>query len=280
MAKRNSARSHKVSPWVPNQHGAWSMLVGPALVASIALIVFAAVGHPSDAVLRLVCLVCIVVAWLTGYFTFFAFGLWVKARNPARRHAYGQPLKVYGPICAAACTFAVLFYPHLLFWALPFAPLIGLAVYETLKGRSRSVLSGFSTTFASSLIIPAILHIVTRPSARILAVTAFVGLYHFSTTMYVKSVVREKGNDRFWVASIAYHAACLVACVVGAVLWPAAYTILSPVVMAAALARAVVIPRKQRQGQKFTAKQIGMMEVPITVAAYALSLWALLSILL
>ena len=67
---------------------------------------------------------------------------------------------------------------------------------------------------------------------------------------------------------------------VGAVLWPAAYTILSPVVMAAALARAVVIPRKQRQGQKFTAKQIGMMEVPITVAAYALSLWALLSILL
>lgn len=274
------ARKPHVSPWAPNQHGAWSMLIGPAIVATVALLVALIKGASPEPGLAVIALICIIVAWLMGYFTFFAFGLWVKARNPKRRHLYAKPVEVYGPICAVACIIAVLLYPRLMVWAIPFAILISVAVFETWRGRPRSLLSGFSTTVASAFIIPAVLHLVTRPAGPIFAVTIFIALYHFSTTMYVKSVIRKRGDKKFRIASVSYHVACLVAALVAAFLCPKAYVLLCPVVMAAALYRAIRVPSLQDQGRTFTARQIGMWEVPITITAYVLALWGLIDILL
>lgn len=282
MTIKSSTQSRKphVSAWLPNQHGAWSMLLGPAIVATIALVVALVCGASSEPGLVAIALVAILVAWLMGYFTFFAFGLWVKARNPSRRRLYARPLEVYGPTCAVACTIAVVLYPHLLVWGIPFGILIAVATYESWRGRPRSLLSGFSTTFASAFIIPAVLYLVTRPTGPIFAVTIFIGLYHFSTTMYVKSVIRKRGDRKFRLASVSYHVLCLVAAIAAAIMCPKIYVILCPLVMAAALYRAVRVPMLQDRGVAFTAKKVGMMEVPITVAAYVLALWGLIDILL
>src|SRR5690606_15721193 len=73
--------SRKRSPgWVPNQHGAWAMLVTPLLVGVLS-------GGPAWVHLPLA------LFWFLGYFAFFATGLWLKARRKAR---YRPPVVAYG----------------------------------------------------------------------------------------------------------------------------------------------------------------------------------------
>lgn len=119
------------------------MLISPAVLGLIAgLVMFARTEAPPN---RLVVLLAVVVTWFFGYFAFFAFGLATRARNPQRRAKYLKPVYVYGTVSLAGITAALLLQPELMWWALPFAPLVMIAVGETNRGRSRSTLSGVST---------------------------------------------------------------------------------------------------------------------------------------
>ena len=42
------ARKPHVSPWAPNQHGAWSMLIGPAIVVVCVMSAWTVAGAPQD----------------------------------------------------------------------------------------------------------------------------------------------------------------------------------------------------------------------------------------
>ena len=274
-APAGKARRRKgISPWVPNQHGAWAMLISPAALGLIAGLV--AWVRTDGSPLALLVFLAVLVAWFFGYFAFFAFGLAVKARNPRRRSRYLKPVYVYGAVSLAGIAVALLLQPQLLWWALPFAPLVVIAVGETLRGRGRSTLSGVSTTVASALLYPALVGVGSGSAAGSVGVSAWAGMiflavYFSGTIPFVKSMIRERNNPRYLTASICYHVLAVFA-VLGLVLlapvgWAAAVLMVTTALLA--LVRAVYVPVAAHEGADWNARRLGMAEVPVLLVACA-----------
>ena len=270
-APAGKARRRKgISPWVPNQHGAWAMLISPAALGLIAGLV--AWVRTDGSPLALLVFLAVLVAWFFGYFAFFAFGLAVKARNPRRRSRYLKPVYVYGAVSLAGIAVALLLQPQLLWWALPFAPLVVIAVGETLRGRGRSTLSGVSTTVASALLYPALVGVGSGSvGAAAWAGMIFLAVYFSGTIPFVKSMIRERNNPRYLTGSICYHVLAVFA-VLGLVLlapvgWAAAVLMVTTALLA--LVRAVYVPVAAHEGADWNARRLGMAEVPVLLVACA-----------
>lgn len=263
-------RRKGISPWVPNQHGAWAMLISPAALGLIAGLV--AWARTDGSPLALLVFLAVLVAWFFGYFAFFAFGLAVKARNPQRRSRYLKPVYVYGAVSLAGIALALLLQPQLLWWALPFAPLVVIAVGETLRGRGRSTLSGVSTTVASALLYPALVGVGSGSvGAAAWAGMIFLAVYFSGTIPFVKSMIRERNNPRYLTGSICYHVLAVFA-VLGLVLlapvgWAAAVLMVTTALLA--LVRAVYVPVAAHEGADWNARRLGMAEVPVLLVACA-----------
>ncbi len=202
--------------------------------------------------------VSVFVAWFSGYFAFFAFGLAARARAGVRRRRYLEPVFVYGGLSTLGAVVALYREPGLIAWALAFVPLVGLALVETWRGRPRSLLSGVATAVASTLMLP-----VLSGSPMQWWCAAFTGLYFAGTIAFVKTMIRERGNRGYLLGSICYHAVALLA-TVGIALqvgWvPGAAMILT---MAAALFRSWAIPRSSASGRTWTPKMVGQAEIPL-----------------
>ena len=269
--RKQQKKNHGVNPWIPNQHGAWAMLILPVVVGLVTAMITSPVGIGFH---MMVGMLAIVVAWVMGYFCFFAFGLWFKARSAARKKAYVKPTVVYGGITAVATTVAFVFHPWLVGWVVPFAPLIAIALWELYHSRPRSLASGISTTVASSLMYPVMVSagagyfIAFSPG--VLTTTLLIGLYFTGTIFYVKTIIREKGNTQFHRVSVIYHVLSLVALVPIAFLMTFdAYLITGLagiIVLLTSLARAIVVPRlATKNPQQWTPKLAGIREIPLVL---------------
>ncbi|RSZ61232.1 hypothetical protein EAH68_14260 [Corynebacterium hylobatis] len=276
-ARRGGTRRRKgISPWVPNQHGAWAMLISPAVLGLISGVTM---GVRTDApVGYLAVLFAVLVAWFFGYFAFFAFGLAVKARNPRRRARYLKPVYVYGAVASVGIVGALLLQPELAWWAVPFAPLVAVAVGETLAGRGRSTLSGVATTVASALLYPVLTLVGQAEAATPLDVglpawtsMLFLAVYFSGTIPFVKSMIRERGNPRYLAGSISYHVVAVLAVLGMALLWSVGWVagLLMVAAMLIALFRAIYIPLAARAGADWNAKRLGMAEMPVLLVACA-----------
>ena len=124
--------------WIPNQHGAWSMLVLPPLVGWV-------VGGVSWKNLLLL------PAWWSAYLTYWAWSQWLRTRSPRRRALILVPLLAYTAATAMLGLITLAAAPYLLQFAVPLAPLFAIALWEVWSGRERSLLSGLSTTAAASI---------------------------------------------------------------------------------------------------------------------------------
>src|ERR1019366_9068822 len=92
--------------WVPNQHGAWAMLIVPFAVGALDT-------GPSWRHLPLL------FAWLAGYFAFFAAGLWLRSRGKRR---YWPPVPAYGVLTVVLGLVVIAVEPDVLHWAVVFLP--------------------------------------------------------------------------------------------------------------------------------------------------------------
>ncbi|MGR6982224.1 YwiC-like family protein [Testudinibacter sp. P27/CKL/0425] len=79
----------------------------------------------------------------------------------------------------------------------------------------------------------------------------YPSLFFIGTTLYVKSVLRERKNPRYLQLSIAFHAASLL--IVALIDWQTALCFLPP------LLRAVIAPR-----YKLSVKQVGLLEFAVS----------------
>ena len=248
-AKRKSRRSQG---WMPNQHGAWFMLFIPPLMGLIL--------QPSWAALPLL------ITWWAGYFTYFAITIWVKSRL---RKKHLPPVLTYGAITALAGIAALITQWQLISWLPIFAPIIAVAVYETIKRRERSLVSGWSTVLAAAMMLPTVASVSTSGtpaavSADLWWATAWFALYFGGSIYYVKTLIRDFGNRTRFIQSVIFHAVVCIAAIGLALAQPHTWPV--AVVSALLLARSYTIPRiAQRRRKRIPPKYVGMVDGVVTV---------------
>src|SRR5664279_1310028 len=121
--------------WVPNQHGAWAMLIVPFAVGALD-------AGPSWRHLPLL------FAWLVGYFAFFAAGLWLRSRGKRR---YWPPVRTYGVLTVVLGLVVIVVQPDVLHWAIVFLPLLAFSLWCSWRRADRSLLNDGVTVLAACL---------------------------------------------------------------------------------------------------------------------------------
>ena len=205
--------------WVPNQHGAWSMLVLPPIVGWV-------VGGFSWVNLLFL------PTWWGGYLTYWSWSQWLRTRSARKRALIMLPLLVYTGWTAALALITLLAAPYLIQWVVPLLPLFAVALHQVWRGHERSLISGLSTTTAASLMAavtyslavrgdggflglgtPSTLLPGTSPNGALTGwswmwlVTALTAAYFCGTVPYIKSMIRERFNYVLLAGTVAAHAA-------------------------------------------------------------------------
>ncbi len=185
--------------WVPNQHGAWAMLVAPWLVGFSMVL---RTGGPVASSLLLL------ATWIVGYFAFFATSQWLRSRRKPR---FVPAVRTY-TVAAGLLGLALLsLRPGWLSWGIAFIPLVSLSLWLSWRRRDRRLMSGAVTVAAASL-LPMVMTSeglfawTVPPEAVGLSLVCFG--YFFGTVLYVKTILRERGSQKWVIVSVLWHLQC------------------------------------------------------------------------
>ena len=184
--------------WIPNQHGAWAMLVLPLGVGAVR-------GELGWLHLWLL------VAWLVAYLAYFATTVWLKS---GRKTRYLRPVQVYGGVLAVAGGGLLVAEPQLMRWGVVFAPLLAASLAYSARRAERAVANDVLTIVATSLMAVIAYGLGAPDDGAWLpgaghgpgwALAAASAAYLVGTALYVKTMIRERGNHAMYAASVAYH---------------------------------------------------------------------------
>ena len=184
--------------WVPNQHGAGAMLVLPPAVGAVR-------GEASWVHLWLL------AAWLVAYLAYFATTVWLRS---GRKTRYLRPVQVYGGVLAVVGGGLLVVEPQLLRWGVVFAPLLAASLTFSARRAERALTNDVLTVAATSL-MAVIAYGLGAPDdgawlpgaghAAGWALAAASAAYLVGTALYVKTMIRERGNRAMYAASVTYH---------------------------------------------------------------------------
>lgn len=234
----------RIRDFIPNQHGAWAMLVVPFLFGMLA---------SSPGAIHGLLFVC----WLLIYLFMFPLLQWIRT-GKAKAARYRKPLLFYGALLVPAALLLVLLRPAVLAMSLLFVPLFAVNALYAKRKRERALLNDIAAIVQFSLMVFISYHLGGGTDLRLATELFLISTgYFIGTAYYVKTIIRERNNKRFYVYSVVYHLllAFLALC------------FLSPALQLAALvllARAVWFPRT-----KITVKQSGMLEIVYSVIVLA-----------
>lgn len=251
--------------WVPNQHGAWAMVVAPPVVGAL-------VAGPTGWHALLL------GAWLAAYCLYFAATQWLRSGRKAR---YRAPVLGYAAATGALGLPLLVAEPALLRWAPAYAVLLGASLRYAARRADRSYRNDLVTIAAAVLLTVVAAGLGTTPAgwwppgadqARAWAAAGLLATYLVGTVPYVKSMIRERDRPATYRLSVAYHAALAVAAaaLVAAGRPGGGAGIALLLVAAALLTRAAVLPRRGRVRPAV----IGAGEVVATLAVVGSALAA------
>ncbi len=190
-------------------------------------------------------------AWLLGYFAFFAAGLWLRSRGKRR---YWPPVRTYGVITIVLGLVVIATEPDVLHWAVVFLPLLAVSLWCSWRRADRSLLNDAVTVLAACLMTvvaagfgenlgepgtPSLAGLTWLPGAdrgRPWLLAGLLLAYFAGTVLYVKTMIRDRGDVGRYRLSVLYHVAVCV---------PAA--VASPwlgVLFVAFAVRAAAVPRR------------------------------------
>jgi len=163
--------------YIPNQHGAWSMLTLPFVYGLMVT---------ETMWLHILLFVC----WLLVYLFSFPLLQWVKTRRAER---YRKPVLVYASLLVPCAVAMIIAEPGLLWFALPFVPLFGVNVYYARKRQERALINDIAAIVSFCLIVFPVVYVGGGGSWRLAwLLFALALLYFIGTALYVKTIIREK----------------------------------------------------------------------------------------
>lgn len=222
--------------WLPNQHGAWAFLITPIVYASLVT------SFTYNQILLL-------IAWLSAFCFNFYFSLALKSRKPTK---WRKQLLLYALISILLSIPLLARYPNLL----DLAPLlfVGFLInYFFVVNRNERA---FLNDLVGVILSAAVGYEAAMFEGNVASTTsigfALIAAYFIGTIFYVKTMIRQKGEQRWLWYSYLWHsavAACAFTRTLGLGLF---YLIL--------LARAIYFPRT-----KLKPKHVGIFEFFATV---------------
>lgn len=203
--------------WIPNQHGAWAMIISPPIIGGILG------GFTWKNIL-------FIAFFIFGFFAFFSGNLWIKSRGKKR---FIPPILTWSSVSLVLGLLIAFFCPITIFWIPIFIPLLGTAFYEILRHNERGVINNLSTMLAAALSgavsydLSTNVHstfnwasyqqwwitITTINSNNSLVlnwthiwVILFLLIGYFTgTAWYVKTLIRERGKPLWLIANQIHH---------------------------------------------------------------------------
>jgi hypothetical protein len=232
MTTATTARRAVLRQWLPPQHGAWGMLLLPFGIGVIR-------GGPGWIHVPLL------VAWLGGYLFSYYGQLAIKTRRPARVR---PQLLGYGAATAVAGLAVLAAEPSLAWWAVAYVPLLAVNAWYARRRQDRALVNGIASTVEGSLMAFVAVAAVGASWRPVAPDAVALLLYFVGSLLYVKTMIRERGDAGYLRASIGFH---VVALAVAGWLTPA---LLLPFGWFAV--RAVLLPRR-----RVSVRQVGLLEL-------------------
>ncbi|MNO61058.1 hypothetical protein D3C76_516940 [compost metagenome] len=231
--------------YIPNQHGAWAMLIIPFLFGMIA-------SNPTpDHIILFTC-------WLIIYLLMFAVLQWIRTK---KTRFYRKPVLVYSVLLMPCAVWLVLLHPFIVVLALLFLPLFIVNAYFARKKKERALLNDIAAIIQFSLMVFISFYIGEGTDYRLATALFIVSIFYFvGTAFYVKTIIREKNNKRFYYYSIGYHVILILLS-----LWFLPWTMVAA--SAILLLRAIWLPRIG-----ITVKQAGISEIVCSIIVLT-SVW-------
>ncbi len=201
----------------------------------------------------------LLVAWLAGYLLSYHGLVAVKTRRYARSRAQ---LLTYGALSVVPGATLLAAFPSLLWFAPAYAVLLAVNAWYAGQRRERAVANDVASVLMCVLVAPMAAVVADAPVAAVVPATMLVLLYLVGTVPYVKTMIRERGDRGYYVASVAYHAVAVVAA--GLLAWPLGAVFAWYLVRAAWLPRVGLVP-----------KRVGMVEIlNCALLVVAVAMWA------
>jgi len=230
-------RNHR---YIPNQHGAWAMLIIPFLFGMLA-----ATPNLLHALLFAV--------WILIYL--FTYPL-LQLLRTRKANLYRKPILIYGAILLLLGGLLLFFKPMMLVVGFAYVPFFLVNCYFAKRNNERDLLNDFIAVlqFCSMVYVA---YWIGGGQDWMLATQLFALslVYFIGTIFYVKTMIREKKNLRFYYLSIVYHAVTALA-----VPFLGMHTLWLAIPALLLLARAAIFPKR-----KLTIKQVGVSEILFSV---------------
>lgn len=227
--------------YLPKQHGAWAMLILPFLIGLAA----------SEAHLIHIPLF---MGWLTLYLFSFPVLQWIKT---GKSHIYRKPAAVYGVVLLPLIVILVGFKPALIWYGVLLSLFFVTNVYYAKTKNERALLNDIAAILLFCTFVYPVMYVGGRADLR-QAIELFLILaaYFVGTALYVKTVIRERNNPRYYAASVLYHLVIVLM-----VVWIKLLLLIPFIIF---LIRAIWLPML---GIK--AKQSGIGEIFFSILLYA-----------
>lgn len=187
----------------------------------------------------------LLLAWVSGYLATYYTLLAIKTRSVSqvRRQLLG-----YGAAAGLASIPVLLMRPSLVLAVPAFAPLLTVNAWYARRQQERALPNGIASTLEGSLMTLVAVAAVGEPVGRALGDAVVLMLFFTGSLLYVKTMIRERGDGGYLQTSIAFHLIALGITVAMSV------ALLIP--FGWFLARAVVLPRRQ-----ISVAQVGLLEL-------------------
>jgi hypothetical protein len=200
-------------------------------------------------------------AALTAYLASATLQAWSRTRRPPGLRA---PVAVYGIAFAVLAVVLVATFPALALAAVVVLP-TGLVVARGARpGTRRDLVNSLAQVPQALVLVPATAYVAGDPDpVRIGVCTAVAAAYLLGTVLVVRSVLRERGNARFAVFSVGFHA---VSAILAALALPGAYAVLGVGLAVRAAALPVLQARLADGSRPLRPVHVGITEIVASLA--------------